>query len=166
LAFGSNGFPKKHSAAQVVGGDRLAGVTEFFGNFETGGPVGVAVGRGAAPHRGGLAGDLLVAVVGVAVAQAVAGDAVGAGDAAGAQDVVVAVFGLGQSPVRVAGAGELGGGEGLGPVDQLALLRGVDGNHPVPPAFGAHRQSQIMALVGDVRAQLHGLPCPQPENRL
>ena len=128
--------------------------------------VGVSVRGSAAPHRGRLADDLFVTVVGVAVAQTVAGDAVRPRDATGAQDVVVMVFDLGQSPVRVAGAGELGGGKSLGPVDQGALFRGVNGHHPVPPAFGAHRQSQIKALVGDVRAQLHGFPCPQPENRL
>ena len=107
-----------------MGGDRFAGVAELFGDFEAGGPVRVAVRGSAAAHRGGLAGDLPVAVVGVAVAQAVAGDAVGPRDAAGAQDVVVAVFGLGQGFVRVAGAGELGGGEGLGLVDQFAFFRG------------------------------------------
>lgn len=86
-----------------------------------------------------LAYDLLITVVGVAVAQAMTGDAFRTGNAARAQDVVVVVLDLGQGLGGVAGAGELGGGEGLGFVDQLALFRGVDGHHPIPAAFGPHR---------------------------
>lgn len=95
-----------------------------------------------------------------------AGDAFGPRDAARAQDVVVVVFDLGQGFVGVAGAGELGGGEGLGFVDQLALFGGVDGHDPIPAPLGPHRQRQVGAFIGDVGPQLHGLPCPEPENRL
>lgn len=85
-----------------------------------------------------LAYDLLITVVGVAVAQAVTRDAFRPCDAARAQDVVVVVLDLGQGLGGIAGAGEFGGGESLGFVDQFALFRGVDGHHPIPAAFGTH----------------------------
>ena len=97
-------------------------MAEFLRDFEASGLVGIWSGvfrraPGRVDRRSVRSGRWR------SLAQAVTRDAVRPRDPAGAEDVVVVVFGLGQSPVRVAGAGELGGGEGLGPVDQLALLR-------------------------------------------
>jgi hypothetical protein len=74
-----------------VGRDGFAGVAEFFGDLEAGGAVGLPVRRLATADRRGLAGELLVAVVGVAMPEAMAGEAVLPGDPAGAEDVVVGV---------------------------------------------------------------------------
>ena len=56
-------------------GDRLPRMSKFLGDFEAGGTLGVTIGSLPAAHRGGFAAHLPVAVIGVAVAQAVAGDA-------------------------------------------------------------------------------------------
>ena len=66
-----------------MGSDGFAGVTEFFGDFKPCGLIGFSIRRGSSPYRGRRSTDLRVAVVGVAMTQAVAGEAVGAGDAAG-----------------------------------------------------------------------------------
>ena len=58
-------------------------MTEFFGDFKASGLIDIRAGCCSAPHWRGLAGKLLVAVVGVAVAQAVAGETVCPRDPAG-----------------------------------------------------------------------------------
>ena len=66
-----------------MGGDGFAGVTELFSHFKPCGLIGFSIRRGSSPYRGGCPTDLLVTVVGVAVTQAVTGEAVGAGDPTG-----------------------------------------------------------------------------------
>ena len=139
-----------------MGGDTFSGMAEFFGDFKASGLIGIRAGRRSAPHWRGLASKLLVAVVGVAVAQAVAGEAVCPRDPAGPQDVVVVVFDLGQGPGRVAGAGASFETAKVLAQSIRARLSGVSmGTTLVPPAFGSHRQGQTGAFIRHVRAQPH-----------
>ena len=118
-------------------------MTKFFGDFKASSLIGIRVGRCSAPHWRGLAGKLLVAVVGIAVAQAVAGEAVCPCDPAGTQDVVVVVFDLGQGPGRVAGAGaSFETAKVLAQSIRARLSEVSMGTTLVPPAFGSHRQGR------------------------
>ena len=90
--------------SQVMSRDRLSRMPEFLGHLDAGGPVILAVDQLAAPDRGILAAEFLIAVIAIGMAQAVGGYPVFPGNPTATQDVVIMVFPLRQRPTGVTGA--------------------------------------------------------------
>ena len=133
-------------------------MTEFLGQAQSRGAIDFALDRRPAAHRRRRAGELLVAIVGVLVPQAVGGDAeIGLGDAEFLHHVAQPRQVLLEALAGPAQARAPGGHQTLGRFQRGSLLRRIDGDESLATALGAAFDLELPVDLGRVRNAHHGL---------